>query len=69
MSLGDEAWKKRNPQKFKLVFNKEDKYCECGKKIIDKGEFYRFQDHPWHKPKIICDCGKTHIVAGIRIDN
>jgi len=67
MPFGDEEWKKRNPHKFQLPFSKEDQFCECGQKIVDKGMFYGFQDHPWHQPKIFCDCGKVHQLPGLKI--
>lgn len=66
MPLGDEQWLKRNPDKFKIAFDSSDKFCDCGVKIVEKGEFFGLQDHPWHKPRIVCDCGKIHSFAAIK---
>jgi hypothetical protein len=66
MAFGDGAWRKRNPQLFKVVgFGQRQAECECGETILHEGRFWGTQDHPWRQPRTECDCGKLHPLVGL----
>jgi hypothetical protein len=65
MAYGDESWNKRNPETFAVMGSQEDRVCECGATLVSAGKYRGTQDHPWRPPRVECDCGRLHKIAGI----
>ena len=66
MPYGDSEWIRRNPDRFEAVGSDRERLCECGATILRDGMFFALQDHPWRPPRIECDCGRVHQLAGLR---